>query len=445
MNKKPKYRTATRRKEIFEVILSSKKNNTNFIWKLIHGKRKKFPVKIVRVDENQNQIELSISITDSLNLKRGDILYLKIDVKDSAFKTIVVDRTDGKLIVGFPDEMVMSEYRNHPRYYFHLADEKIVQLRKSTADKLLNALTSDISAGGVCIYVPPLLASQFSPGGQIKLEALAGHKLETPISGEILFKMPHKFKGILAEEAGFKMGIRFECSLPQAALDRFLVREKIFSLTEDQIVRDEAFRSKVQSRINFVQKNIVSNKNFRELFKALNVEREGGQYLKQHIHLLCQVMSGLGTKLGWISDRTIEKLIYAAYLHDIRLFEHPKLARIQTKKDFERIQSTLTRAEQTAFLEAPFYAAELARQDKESYPDAVKILKEQKELPDGTGYPIGIMGSAISPLSCLFILSHFFVDYVIDHPEWTAEEFIKTYRTRLKGTYFQKIFEAMKK
>jgi len=47
-------------------------------------------------------------------------------------------------------------------------------------------------------------------------------------------------------------------------------------------------------------------------------------------------------------------------------------------------------------------------------------------------------------LSCLFIVSHFFVDYVLAIPDWSVEDFIKTHQKFLKGQYFYKIFQAMR-
>jgi HD-GYP domain-containing protein (c-di-GMP phosphodiesterase class II) len=210
-------------------------------------------------------------------------------------------------------------------------------------------------------------------------------------------------------------------------------------------VRDEEFRQQVTENMSQIRKTLSARKSFKELFAAIDGNQSPNHYYKQHIHLLCQVLTGLGTRLGWISERSIDKLIYVAYLHDIRFAQFPNVARITRKTEFERVKHTLTEAEQKAFLEAPAYSAEVARADLESYPDAIKMLTQQRELPDGTGYPHGLTASLIAPLSALFIVSHHFVDYVIDHPDWSVEDFVKSYRTRLKGQYFQKVFEIMLK
>ena len=263
--------------------------------------------------------------------------------------------------------------------------------------------------------------------------------------GEVVFKISHETKGVLGgHETGAKIGIQLDKKIHKATFERFCVREKTLEVTDEQIVRDQAFRKDVHERMGVMVKSLVLKRNLQKLFDRLDMRQLDHQYMKQHIHLLAEVMCGLGTKLGWVSDATMDKLIYVAYLHDARYFSTPKLAKIQSKKDFIKNKNSLNADEQNVFLEGPIYAAELARQDSESYPDASKILIQQKELPDGSGFPYGITGMQFTPLSCLFIVSHYFVDYVFTHPDWSAMDFVKTHQKLLKGVYFQKVLQAMR-
>jgi hypothetical protein len=347
--------------------------------------------------------------------------------------------------------LALQEGRANPRFYFHPTEEKLAQVRTSVSkegelsERLHQLVVCDISKGGMALFVPESSKRYFEPMGRFKVVGLGIHRLNEVVKGEVIFRIPFSMKGVLASREGFKVGVKFDQLLEDATLDRFVQKRTIFSLTEAQIVRDEAFRKTVQSNMAEIRKKISGKKSFRDLFQTLEKPGPGGYYLKQHILLLCQVMSGLGTRLGWISEKSIDKLIYVAYLHDVRFSDLPHLARIASKREFQKMLPGLSEGEQKAFLEAPVYAADLALQDLESYPDAIKILAQQKELPDGSGYPHGLTGSLIAPLSALFIVSHYFVDYVIDHPDWTADDFVKTYRGRFKGQYFQKIFQAMLK
>ncbi|NDG86206.1 MAG: hypothetical protein EBX52_14350 [Proteobacteria bacterium] len=295
----------------------------------------------------------------------------------------------------------------------------------------------------LAIFIPNSLRNYFDVKMKVSLHALGIQRFDKAIRGEVLFKIPHEVKGTLSDQEGFKLGIRLDAELDASTLERFIAKRNLFSITEEQLVRDESFRRDVVDNMDRIRKNLSGEKHLKDWLASFERTRSENFYLKQHIHLLCQVLCGLGTKLGWISDRSIDKLIYVAYLHDIRFAKAPHLARIQSLEQFGRMRKTLSEDDQRAFLEAPAYAADLARRDLESYPDAIKMLLQQKELPDGSGFPHSITSSQIAPLSALFIVAHYFVDYVIDHPDWSAKDFVKTYQTRLKGQYFQKIFQAM--
>ena len=247
----------------------------------------------------------------------------------------------------------------------------------------------------------------------------------------------------MGKRDGFKVGMRFSESLQESMIERFVQKTTVFSIEDKQLVRDQEFRENVKAKIGAIHKDLTKKGPFKKFLALLDKGGGDAHYLRQHIHLLCQVMAGLGTRLGWISEKSVDKLIYIAYLHDIRFAQHPHLARIQGKRDFLQIESTLNEEEKNAFLESPAYAAEIARQDLSSFPDAIKILLQQKELPDSSGFPHGISGAQIAPLSSLFIVSHYFVDYVIENPTWTVEEFIKIHKNLLRGNYFQKIMQAL--
>jgi len=444
-----KLRLTTRFQEINDILSQSLGKENCFIWKANDKKREKFAVTVQGISESQDKVYVRQS-SYSPGINPDEIVFLKIGYRDAALKTRVVERIGAKITLEFPSQLALEEGRKDPRFYFHPSDEKIavvktlVSRENSLPEKTHHSIVCDMSRGGMAIYVPSEMKLFFEVGQKVRVTELGTHRFEEALKGEILFRVPVKIKSGVGDRAGFKLGMSFEKEMDPLALERFVQKKNLFSINEEQIVRDEAFRRSVQSNMAEIKKTISGRKSFREIFEAYEVARSDNHYLKQHVHLLCQVLPGLGTRLGWISERSIDKLIYVAYLHDIRLAMYPHLARIPSKKHFEKIKHTLSEPEQKAFLEAPAYAAEIARQDLESYPDAIKMLMQQKEVPDGSGFPHGLTSSLIAPLSALFIVSHHFVDYVIDHPDWTTADFVKSHQNRLKGQYFQKVLQAIK-
>jgi len=440
MRSKKSYRVSGRFKEILDVLQGAKRSRENYLWRA--QKRQLIPIVIHHIYPEQNTIEVALVKFGSVSLNVGDELYLKLDTRDSAFKTKVQSVSAVNFILEFPDEMVLAENRSETRQYFHPEDGKVVQVKKiknyvsSLSERSFSLGVSDISQKGLALILPAQNSASLNVNDRIALEEMGTFRIHPAIIGEVVFKVPY--------QGGVKIGIHLDKKIPKATYDRFIIREKLFSIADATIVKDEKFRKDVHERMGVMTKTLILKRNLLKLFDRLDMRQPEHQYLRQHIQLLCEVMCGLGTNLGWVSEKTMDKLLYVAFLHDARYFSTPKLAKIQSKKEFEKLKKALSEDERNVFLEGPVYAAELARQDIDSYPDVAKILIQQKELPDGSGFPYGITTSQFIPLSCLFIVSHYFVDYVLNTQDWSVMDFVKTHQKFLKGIYFQKVFQAMK-
>ena len=447
MASKRKLRITKRFQEIIQIVGKNISAENTFIWKPEGERRIKIPCLIDGVDPEKNRISIQLT-SESRVLKKGELVFLKLDFRDAAFKTQVISLEGKSLELSFPEEVALEEKRSSPRFYFHPSEERFAQMvtfvpSKADSEHLHAVLVCDVSQGGIAVFVSGKLKPQFEVGGRIRLWQLGELRVSPALEGEVLFSIPFSIHEGMGMRDGFKVGVKFDSKLPESIIDRFVKKTVVFSIDDKQLVRDQEFRENVKAKIGSIHKELSKKGPFRKFLSMLETGTGDAHYLRQHIHLLCQVMAGLGTRLGWISDKSVDKLIYIAYLHDIRFANHPQLARIQGKRDFVQIESTLTAEEKAAFLESPTYSAELARQDLSSFPDAIKILLQQKELPDTSGFPAGISGAQIAPLSSLFIVSHYFVDYVIDHPNWTIAEFVKIHKGLLKGNYFQKIMQAL--
>ncbi len=113
--------------------------------------------------------------------------------------------------------------------------------------------------------------------------------------------------------------------------------------------------------------------------------------------LICEYIT---QKLGWKSDMTRSKFGLAALIHDaflqrdewstITYRDHPDLDYLSD----EQVES---------FLQHAARAAEVARQFPR-YPEADFIIEQHHELPDGNGFPQGLMAAKITKISATFIL-----------------------------------------
>lgn len=435
-----KLRITKRYQEIFKTISSDSSIGSSFIWKSQGTSGNRFPSRIRKIDTAENRILVELG-SDDPDFIEDENVFFKLGSRNAAFKAKVLGRIDRIVSLSFPDEMVLEENRVHPRFYFHSSESKMASLGKDGVSD--SVLVSNVSGGGMAFFLPLKNHARFEPGKRVLVFGLGAIRLLRAASAEILFKRPIEIQGEIHKKKGYQVGVRFDEPLDPEVVNRFVVRKSVFSIHEKLLVRDQEFRERVKVNIGRIKMELTKQKAFRKFMQNLEVLEDESMYFQQHIHLLCHILTGVGTQMGWISERSIDKLIYVAYLHDIRFMDHPRLARIPDFREFLRVRAGLTKEEQVAFLESPAYSADLARQDLAAFPDAIKILSQQKELPDGQGFPHGVTHVHISPLSALFIVCHELVDYMIRYPDWTLDEFVKKYRFRFKGGYFGKIMGAL--
>jgi len=217
-------------------------------------------------------------------------------------------------------------------------------------------VVSDISSGGVAILIPPSLRDYFEARSRVSFLSLGSQKFTKPLAGEVLFNIPSNIRSGTAGRSVYKVGIQVPSGIESEVVDRFVNKRVLYSITEEQIVRDEDFRSQVSENMEQLKKTLSKEKHLKDWFAQFEPNRSENRYLRQHVHLLCQVLTGLGTRLGWISERSIDKLIYVAYLHDIRFAKMPHLLKIGSGVSVEQPLLHLSLEDRTVSLEAPAYA-----------------------------------------------------------------------------------------
>lgn len=167
-----------------------------------------------------------------------------------------------------------------------------------------------------------------------------------------------------------------------------------------------------------------------------------GQYITAHSLTLGKVACAMAHKVGWSSAATFLKLSLAAFLHDLPL-KNNDLAKF-VKFDDVRKGGKFTQEEIKAFKDHPIKAAEFARQFHEIPPDVDTILVQHHERPDGTGFPRGMSSRYIAPLSCLFIMAHDLMHFMLENPgPVKLEEFFKMNEKKYDSGQFKKILKLL--
>jgi hypothetical protein len=388
-------------------------------------RRLTFPCDFVSYNEEREQILMELRTPPLPELSGTDTLYFRFPKDTSVGKFQILSIQDRKILLQTCEEMLVLERRRSRRILFRIDDQKSVTLRIGESEVELPVVNA--SRSGFRIRTSIAEGTRLKASGSFKLALLGEERLEVPC------------RFVWSDESS--TGFALEQELSKDVFENFSFTPRAKGVDAEKFFSDQEFYDTVKTNMADIQRRLEARPKIASAMQTLKVDREGN-YLKAHTELLCYVSCSIGRMLGWVTQRTIDKLIYAAYLHDIRYFEKPDLARIPNLQEFNKVRSGMSEEDQTMYLQGPEYAALMARDEEAHSTEVERILIQQKERPDGSGFPNGVDFKQLYPLSCLFMVSHEFVDYVYESDHWTFREFCSIAHERFKGPYFIKIIEA---
>lgn len=376
-------------------------------------------------NEENDQITLELRDPPLPELSGSDTLYFRFPKDTSVGKCRILSIQEKKILLQTCEEMLVLERRRHRRILFRSEDQKTLTLRIGESDLELPVVNA--SRSGFRVRTSTSESTRLKAAGKFQLILMGEERLEAPC------------QFVWSDESS--TGIALSQELSKDAFEDFSFTPRAKGIDAEKFFSDQEFYDTVKNNMADIQRRLESRPKIATAMQTLNVDREGN-YLKSHTELLCYVSCSIGRMLGWVTQRTIDKLIYAAYLHDIRYFENPALARIPGLQEFNKVKSGMTEEDQKMYLQGPEYSALMARDEETNSTEVERILIQQKERPDGSGFPNGVDFKQLYPLSCLFMVSHEFVDYVYESEHWNFKDFCALARERFKGPYFIKIIDA---
>lgn len=166
-----------------------------------------------------------------------------------------------------------------------------------------------------------------------------------------------------------------------------------------------ASKKMIQHSVELIMKSPMIN----DFWVGMNLMGEFPSKLYTlHSMLACGVLK----KLNMDSEKIMFKLILSAYLQDITLDSIP-LMEICDYKEFLAKKDRFSEAEIKKFHDHPIKAAEIVSHFKEMPPDILRIILEQHEMPDGSGFPRKLKANQLEPVTCVFIVTGIFARHVL--------------------------------
>lgn len=168
------------------------------------------------------------------------------------------------------------------------------------------------------------------------------------------------------------------------------------------------------------------------------LKNDKNKKLASHTILLTFMLTELATRLNWVSQGTIEKLTFAAILHDMEL-DDELFADKQTLLMHDQILTLKETDPNSKLLLHPILASQLTLNWPMCPSDVDIIICQHHERPDGRGFPQGLSAFKISPLSAAFIMCEDLIYKCIIE----SEEDLKKYFVRQKEYYSREPFKSL--
>lgn len=138
-----------------------------------------------------------------------------------------------------------------------------------------------------------------------------------------------------------------------------------------------------------ISTSMVEKPDFTKLIKS--VVGMGDEFAKHSVG--CVVMSNLiAAQLGWKSPKLIQPITMGAFFHDVGLKDIPRELWFKNRLE-------MTKDESQVWETHPAIGMQMLSQISLFTPDALRIVQEHHELPNGTGFPSKIRMDRIFPMS----------------------------------------------
>lgn len=245
---------------------------------------------------------------------------------------------------------------------------------------------------------------------------------------------------IFLRASNFRFVLRGASDSPEKRFEQKILR------IDDEVHVDKDFKDSIDKAVEKIRSIVEKEAKVDQYLKVLKEKQDHYALFTQKMNLTSLISCALAKQLEWISKTTMDKLVYASVLCDITLAVRPELLMIQSLQEFEKIKNTLTEEDQKIFLSHPKDAANLIKRYFTTAPPDTDVLAYQHhELPDGSGFPMGLRADKISPLSALFIVASEFSYYFLKDDEPTLDDFILKCHSRFDFMNFRKVIKALER
>jgi hypothetical protein len=231
-------------------------------------------------------------------------------------------------------------------------------------------------------------------------------------------------------------------TLNRAAATQFV--ENTQDIIHDSILKmgvTDQMREMTSRNVEIVIKLIGNHPRLSTILES--VQKGSKKYIPSHSLFVAEIACSFAALINWPSDLTFQKLAFAALLHDMTL-RNDEVAKARTLDEVRKHKELLIYDTLDDVASHPARAAKLLQSFADAPPDVDIIVTQHHEAPDGSGFPNGITHKYIAPLSCVFIVAHHFVTYLMEpHENTSLDDFLERNAEYYSVGTFAKVIRAL--
>jgi response regulator RpfG family c-di-GMP phosphodiesterase len=166
-----------------------------------------------------------------------------------------------------------------------------------------------------------------------------------------------------------------------------------------------------------------------------------GPFLFEHSMLTLYFTSIMLNELKWVSNTSQFKLAIVCLFHDISLPDDEDYSELEILN----LKPNIIKSKYPKYFSHPVNSAIILDQIKGLPADTTAIVLQHHELPDGSGFPYGLNGNEIFPLSCLFNACHHLVAHLFmkNFAPGAVKEALQALRPVYSVGHSKKVIEEM--
>lgn len=200
---------------------------------------------------------------------------------------------------------------------------------------------------------------------------------------------------------------------------------------------------KLEQRVGKILDQVRNTSYLRQSFVQMRLNRQNDNTYRKEVEMIINISTAICMQMDWNTDKTLEKFVFAAYLHDLSITDRSDLARIHSSEALVEMKGKLSPEDYQLVLDHPTLTCKSLESLKEIAPDVQMMIAQHHELPTGNGFPAKMTHSKIPPLSVVFIVAHDLTHYLLNNPNGSIEEYVKNALLNFKGSHFIKIVKSL--